>query len=169
MNITVSFKELSNFIKRCFEAVNFSEPQALKCANLMAKADLMGQDGHGVFCLPQYVNRIQHGGLNTNPDIKTVENRWDMTLAFLFVKKPSPQVSVCCQARQTWPPNATRCSPVYPTQKHSTKYYTQNPDCSTLNIAAKLLSRCRRCQLKSSPPFLVAPSLPTKSLRIRLN
>jgi hypothetical protein len=31
------------------------------------------------------------------------------------------------------------------------------------------LSRCRRCQLKSSPPFLVAPSLPTKSLRIRLN
>ena len=41
----------------------------------MAKADLMGQDGHGVFRLPQYVKRIQSGGINVSPDIKTIEER----------------------------------------------------------------------------------------------
>jgi len=46
----------------------------------MAKADLMGQDGHGVFRLPQYINRIKNGGLNTNPDIKLIEDRTAMAL-----------------------------------------------------------------------------------------
>jgi len=41
----------------------------------MARADLIGQDGHGVFRLPQYVKRIQAGGINTNPNIKVVEER----------------------------------------------------------------------------------------------
>jgi len=41
----------------------------------MARADLIGQDGHGVFRLPQYVKRIQAGGINITPTIKTVEER----------------------------------------------------------------------------------------------
>ena len=41
----------------------------------MTKADLAGQDGHGVFRLPQYIKRINDGGLNTNPHIKIIEER----------------------------------------------------------------------------------------------
>lgn len=46
----------------------------------MAKADLIGQDGHGVFRLPQYIKRAKEGGLNVNPDIKTIEDRTAMAL-----------------------------------------------------------------------------------------
>ena len=35
----------------------------------MARSDIAGADGHGVFRLPQYIRRIQKGGLNTKPDI----------------------------------------------------------------------------------------------------
>jgi len=41
----------------------------------MARADLIGQDGHGVFRLPQYVKRIKAGGINTTPNINVVEDR----------------------------------------------------------------------------------------------
>lgn len=76
----VSLENLTSFIKRCFVAVDFPEAQAAKCARLMAQADLIGQDGHGVFRLPQYINRINNGGLNKNPDIKTIEDRTAMAL-----------------------------------------------------------------------------------------
>lgn len=56
------------------------EQQAGKCAGLMAKADHIGQDGHGVFRLPQYIKRINEGGINRNPSIKTVEDRTAMAL-----------------------------------------------------------------------------------------
>src|SRR5262249_54246507 len=38
----------------------------------MTEADLTGADAHGVFRLPQYVNRVKAGGLNRRPNI-TVE------------------------------------------------------------------------------------------------
>ena len=76
----VSLENLRAFIRRCFVAVDFPEAQATKCANLMARADLIGQDGHGVFRLPQYINRINNGGLNKNPDIRTIEERTAMAL-----------------------------------------------------------------------------------------
>ena len=52
-----------------------SETDAGKTASLMARADLVGQDGHGVFRLPQYVKRIQTGGINVSPNIKIIEER----------------------------------------------------------------------------------------------
>ncbi|MEM7462604.1 MAG: Ldh family oxidoreductase [Pseudomonadota bacterium] len=70
-----SFADLSKFIARVFEACDMSNPDAEKAANLMAKADLMGQDGHGVFRLPQYVKRIAAGGLNVSPAFSTIEDR----------------------------------------------------------------------------------------------
>ena len=76
----VSLANLHSFIKRCFVAVEFSESHADRCASLMARADLIGQEGHGVFRLPQYIKRINSGGLNTNPDIKTIEDRAAMAL-----------------------------------------------------------------------------------------
>jgi LDH2 family malate/lactate/ureidoglycolate dehydrogenase len=35
----------------------------------MSEADLNGSDGHGVFRLPQYVSRVQSGGINVRPNI----------------------------------------------------------------------------------------------------
>jgi LDH2 family malate/lactate/ureidoglycolate dehydrogenase len=35
----------------------------------MVLADLRGADGHGIFRLPQYVRRIQAGGINVHPNI----------------------------------------------------------------------------------------------------
>lgn len=71
----VSYDALHGFIARCFVASGFSEAHAVKAARLMARADLMGQDGHGVFRLPQYVRRIHAGGLNVAPVFKTIEER----------------------------------------------------------------------------------------------
>lgn len=76
----VSLDNLRKFIKQCFIAVNFPDSHAGKCAELMSRADLMGQDGHGVFRLPQYIKRINNGGLNTNPNIQTITERTAMAL-----------------------------------------------------------------------------------------
>lgn len=40
----------------------------------------MGQGSHGVFRLPQYIKRINSGGLITTPDIKAIEDRVAMAL-----------------------------------------------------------------------------------------
>lgn len=66
---------LAAFIQRAFQAVGLPEADARTAAGLMAQADLIGQDGHGVFRLPQYIKRIKAGGLNTTPNIRTLEDR----------------------------------------------------------------------------------------------
>jgi len=43
---------------------------AAKVAELMVEADLTGADAHGVFRLPQYVNRLKLGSTNPRPNIK---------------------------------------------------------------------------------------------------
>ncbi len=42
---------------------------------LMAQADVMGQDGHGVFRLPMYIKRIRAGGMNMTPQFKRLNER----------------------------------------------------------------------------------------------
>lgn len=71
----VTYAELSAFIARSFKACGMAESDAEKAAGLMAKADLMGQDGHGVFRLPQYIKRILAGGLNVSPAFRKIEDR----------------------------------------------------------------------------------------------
>lgn len=43
---------------------------AAKIAELMLEADLIGADAHGVFRLPQYVQRLKLGSTNARPNIK---------------------------------------------------------------------------------------------------
>ncbi len=43
---------------------------AAKVAELMLEADLIGADAHGVFRLPQYVQRLKLGSTNPRPNIK---------------------------------------------------------------------------------------------------
>jgi len=61
---------LIDFIAASYRAAGIAPEEARKAAELMAQSDLSGADGHGVFRLPQYIRRIQKGGLNTRPNIK---------------------------------------------------------------------------------------------------
>ena len=61
--------DLETFIVRVFQACGVPEDDAHDVARLMAEADLVGADAHGIFRLPQYVKRIQAGGINTHPVI----------------------------------------------------------------------------------------------------
>ena len=77
---SVTVHDLEAFIQRCLLAVGLPERDAGIVAGLMADADLNGSDGHGVFRLPQYVKRIQSGGMKVEPDIRLVSDRGAMAL-----------------------------------------------------------------------------------------
>lgn len=60
---------LCDFIAAAYAAAGIPAADAAKAAQLMTEADLVGADAHGIFRLPQYVERIAAGGLNTTPKI----------------------------------------------------------------------------------------------------
>ena len=72
MKKTVS--DLIEFIARVLTNVGLPSADARVVAQLMAEADARGADGHGIFRLPQYVRRIQSGGINTRPRIHTIQD-----------------------------------------------------------------------------------------------
>jgi LDH2 family malate/lactate/ureidoglycolate dehydrogenase len=63
---------LTSFIATAYRAAGIAPDDAQKAAELMAASDISGADGHGVFRLPQYIRRIQTGGINTTPDITVI-------------------------------------------------------------------------------------------------
>jgi|HigsolmetaAR203D_1030402.scaffolds.fasta_scaffold00329_18 LDH2 family malate/lactate/ureidoglycolate dehydrogenase len=65
----VGAAELERFIAGALAATGLPEADAGTVASLMVEADLTGADAHGVFRLPQYVERIRAGGINPNPSI----------------------------------------------------------------------------------------------------
>jgi len=77
-NITLA--DLRDFIARCFVAAGIEPASADTVAGLMAEADSFGSDGHGVFRLPQYVQRIRDGGINTRPNISVLRQTTAMAL-----------------------------------------------------------------------------------------
>ncbi len=60
---------LADWIARALVAVGLPAEDAAEVAGLMAEADLIGADAHGVFRLPQYVRRIEGGAVNRRPAI----------------------------------------------------------------------------------------------------
>ncbi len=76
MTVQTSSRVPSNALKafatRAYLAVGLSEANASTVADLMAQADLYGADGHGVFRLPQYIRRINAGGVNKTPNIRVL-------------------------------------------------------------------------------------------------
>ncbi|MBK1657939.1 Ldh family oxidoreductase [Paracraurococcus ruber] len=72
---TVSHQHLRDFIAGVYRAAGVPEAQAGIVAGLMAQADLIGADGHGVFRLPQYVRRIRAGGMNATAVPRIVQER----------------------------------------------------------------------------------------------
>jgi LDH2 family malate/lactate/ureidoglycolate dehydrogenase len=72
--------DLRRFVSATLRRVGLPPADADVVADLMAEADLQGSDGHGVIRLPQYVQRIEAGGINTQPDIRVVEERAAMAV-----------------------------------------------------------------------------------------
>jgi LDH2 family malate/lactate/ureidoglycolate dehydrogenase len=70
-----SAAELEKFTAGVLEKVGLSASDASHVAQLMITADLRGVDGHGIFRLPQYVQRIRAGGINVRPKIRVLEDR----------------------------------------------------------------------------------------------
>jgi L-2-hydroxycarboxylate dehydrogenase (NAD+) len=56
-------------IEDCMLKVGVPAQDAAKIAELMLEADLIGADAHGVFRLPQYVQRLKLGSTNPRPNI----------------------------------------------------------------------------------------------------
>jgi LDH2 family malate/lactate/ureidoglycolate dehydrogenase len=57
------------FIAECLGLIGLPQSDAAKVGELMTEADLTGADAHGIFRLPQYVQRTQAGGFNPRPNI----------------------------------------------------------------------------------------------------
>jgi LDH2 family malate/lactate/ureidoglycolate dehydrogenase len=72
--------KLKSFMRRAFQSAGIPEEDAKNIAELMIEADLQGSDGHGIFRLPQYIRRIQAGGVNPRPKIRVERERAAMAL-----------------------------------------------------------------------------------------
>jgi LDH2 family malate/lactate/ureidoglycolate dehydrogenase len=66
---------LRAFTRKAFQQVGVPQDDATRIAALMVEADLQGSDGHGIFRLPQYIRRIQAGGINPRPKIAIERER----------------------------------------------------------------------------------------------
>lgn len=71
----VKADRLRTFIASAFRACDMPQNNAARMAELMTEADIGGQDGHGVFRLPQYIRRIRSGGMSVDPEIKIISER----------------------------------------------------------------------------------------------
>jgi LDH2 family malate/lactate/ureidoglycolate dehydrogenase len=68
----ISAAALTEFVAGAYRAAGIAAAEAEEAAALMVASDVAGADGHGVFRLPQYIRRIQTGGINTKPEIKVI-------------------------------------------------------------------------------------------------
>src|SRR5712692_4909306 len=71
---------LKRFIADALIAVGLPQEDVATCAELMARADLYGADGHGVFRLSQYVRRIKGGAVNVMPKVRVAREAAGMAL-----------------------------------------------------------------------------------------
>ena len=61
---------LVQFIADALTKGGMPAKDARDVGDLMITADLLGGDGHGIFRLPRYLDRLRAGGFNLNPDIR---------------------------------------------------------------------------------------------------
>ena len=78
--LLVTEPALAGFIEAALTATGMSQSDAARVGRLMAEADAIGSDGHGVFRLAQYARRIQAGGINTTPNIRVIQERTAMAV-----------------------------------------------------------------------------------------
>jgi L-2-hydroxycarboxylate dehydrogenase (NAD+) len=68
--VRVTADRIRSFIRDALMEVGVPDQDAEVVADLMARADMIGSDAHGIFRLPHYVARIKGGALNLRPHIK---------------------------------------------------------------------------------------------------
>ncbi len=66
----IAIAALTGFIADAMVKSGVSSADAERIAELMLEADLLGADAHGVFRLPQYVQRLKLGSTNPRPAIE---------------------------------------------------------------------------------------------------
>jgi len=71
----IRISELRRFIANVLSSAGIPSDDAERVGALMAEADARGADGHGIFRLPQYVKRIQSGGMNVRPNIHVIREQ----------------------------------------------------------------------------------------------
>ena len=76
----ITYNALQQFIESALISQGLPQADAHKVSQLMAEADLQGSDGHGIIRLPQYIKRIQAGGINKHPKIRVVHERSAMAV-----------------------------------------------------------------------------------------
>lgn len=78
--IKVERDAIHEFVKNTFETTGLSNDHATVFANNLIDANLRGKESHGLIRLPDYIRRIQSGGMNTTPDV--------------IIKETSPSVAI---------------------------------------------------------------------------
>ncbi|MCL4800949.1 MAG: Ldh family oxidoreductase [Burkholderiales bacterium] len=78
--VRVPAAALEAFVARALGAAGLGAADAALVARLMTRGDLVGADNHGVFRLPQYVERIRAGGINLRPAIRVLRESAGMAL-----------------------------------------------------------------------------------------
>jgi LDH2 family malate/lactate/ureidoglycolate dehydrogenase len=78
--LRIPVQNLADFAAAAFEKVGLRQRDAQAVGALMAEAELQGSEGHGMMRLPHYTRRIRAGGVNTQPNIRIVEERAAMAL-----------------------------------------------------------------------------------------
>jgi len=66
--------DIHRFIRDAFATIGVPEADCETIARLMTRADLTGADAHGVFRLPQYIERMKSGGVERDPTITVERN-----------------------------------------------------------------------------------------------
>ena len=69
-----TFDQLHEFVVAVLEAVDVREDHAQVTASRLLEADLRGRTGHGLIRVPQYVERIEAGGINLRPEISVTRS-----------------------------------------------------------------------------------------------
>ncbi|WP_127143030.1 Ldh family oxidoreductase [Pelagibacterium montanilacus] len=77
---TIAADRLSQFIAQVLGAEGMPRVDAETVGRLMIEADLLGGDGHGIFRLPRYLERLRAGGYNATPNIRIDRERGAMAV-----------------------------------------------------------------------------------------
>ena len=73
-------ERLRTFAAAALRKVGLRAADADTVAHLMIEADLQGADGHGIFRLPQYIRRVEAGGVNPTPSVRIERERSAMAI-----------------------------------------------------------------------------------------
>lgn len=72
-DVRIDAKKLEDYTRQCFEKAGLPAEDAATEAEVLVWANLRGVDSHGVQRIPAYLDMLEKGWMNANPDIKIVK------------------------------------------------------------------------------------------------